>query len=103
MVAGVVGVAGVGAVAAAGSVGATGAVAAAGAVTTALAGPVLGRLADSHGQRRTLLPVLAVFVAGLAFNLTSTGSERTAEVEIDEAVNRFAVLPMFVLLGATIP
>jgi len=47
--------------------------------------------------------VLAAFVAGLAFNLTSTGAERTAEVEIDEAVNRFAVLPMFVLLGATLP
>ncbi len=47
--------------------------------------------------------VLAAFVAGLAFNLTSTGDERTSEVEIDEAVNRFAVLPMFVLLGATIP
>jgi NhaP-type Na+/H+ or K+/H+ antiporter len=47
--------------------------------------------------------VLTAFVAGLAFNLTSTGGERTAEVEIDEAVNRFAVLPMFVLLGATIP
>ena len=47
--------------------------------------------------------VLAAFVAGLAFNLTSTGAERTAEVEIDEAVNRFAVLPMFLLLGATIP
>lgn len=47
--------------------------------------------------------VLAAFVAGLAFNLTTTGSERTAEVEIDEAVNRFAVLPMFVLLGATLP
>lgn len=47
--------------------------------------------------------VLAAFVAGLAFNLTSTGGERTAEVEIDEAINRFAVLPMFVLLGATIP
>lgn len=47
--------------------------------------------------------VLAAFVAALAFNLTSTGSERTAEVEIDEAINRFAVLPMFVLLGATLP
>lgn len=47
--------------------------------------------------------VLAAFVAALAFNLTSTGAERTAEVEIDEAVNRFAVLPMFVLLGATLP
>lgn len=47
--------------------------------------------------------VLAVFVAGLAFNRTSTGSERTAEVEIDEAVNRFALLPVFLLVGATIP
>jgi MFS family permease len=45
-----------------GSYGYGGAVAAAGAVTTALAGPVLGRLADSHGQRRVLLPVLAIFV-----------------------------------------
>jgi len=51
-----------------GSYGLGGAVAAAGAVTTALAGPVLGRFADSHGQRRVLLPVLAVFVAsGTAF------------------------------------
>ncbi|TFV66889.1 MFS transporter [Blastococcus sp. CT_GayMR20] len=51
-----------------GSYGLGGAVAAAGAVTTAIAGPVLGRWADSHGQRRVLLPVLAVFVvAGTAF------------------------------------
>ncbi len=47
--------------------------------------------------------VLAVFVAGLAVNVTSTGSERAAELEIDEAVNRFAVLPMFLIVGATIP
>jgi len=47
--------------------------------------------------------VLAAFIAALAFNLTSTGAERTAEVEIDEAINRFAVLPMFVLVGATLP
>jgi MFS family permease len=51
-----------------GSYGYGGAVAAAGAVTTALAGPVIGRLADAHGQRRVLLPVLAVFViAGFGF------------------------------------
>ncbi|MCW2700885.1 MAG: Major facilitator superfamily 1 [Blastococcus sp.] len=51
-----------------GSYGLGGAVAAAGAVTTALAGPVLGRWADSHGQRRVLLPVLAVFVvSGVTF------------------------------------
>ncbi|WP_448626479.1 MFS transporter [Geodermatophilus sp. URMC 64] len=46
-----------------GSYGFGGAVAAAGAVTTALAGPVIGRLADTFGQRRVLLPVLGVFVA----------------------------------------
>jgi MFS family permease len=51
-----------------GSYGLGGAVAAVGAVTTALAGPLLGRLADAHGQRRVLLPVLAVFVpSGLTF------------------------------------
>jgi MFS family permease len=45
-----------------------GGVAAVGAVTTALAGPLLGRLADSLGQRRVLLPVVAVFVAaGVCF------------------------------------
>lgn len=47
--------------------------------------------------------ILAVFVAGLAFNQVSTGGDRTGEVSIDEAVNRFAVLPIFVLLGAMIP
>ncbi|RBY92845.1 MFS transporter [Blastococcus sp. TF02A-30] len=46
-----------------GSYGLGGAVAAVGALTTALAGPLIGRLADTHGQRRVLLPVLAVFVA----------------------------------------
>jgi MFS family permease len=51
-----------------GSYGLGGAVAAAGAVTTALAGPVVGRLADTFGQRRVLLPVVAIFVvAGAAF------------------------------------
>ena len=51
-----------------GSYGLGGAVAAVGAVTTALAGPVIGRLADTHRQRRGLLPVLAVFVpSGVTF------------------------------------
>jgi MFS family permease len=51
-----------------GSYGLGGAVAAAGAVTTAVAGPLIGRWADTHGQSRTLLPIVAVFVAsGAAF------------------------------------
>ncbi|WP_278315088.1 cation:proton antiporter domain-containing protein [Lolliginicoccus levis] len=47
--------------------------------------------------------VLAVFVAGLAFNLVATGGERTSEAPIDEAINRFAVLPLFLVLGAALP
>jgi MFS family permease len=58
-----------------GSYGLGGAVAAAGAVTTALAGPLLGRLADTHGQRRVLLPVLAVFIpSGLTFLFAVRGA-----------------------------
>lgn len=47
--------------------------------------------------------VLAVFVCGLAFNLVATGSERTTDVPIDEAVNRFLVLPLFIAVGAALP
>lgn len=47
--------------------------------------------------------VLAVFLGGLAFNLVSTGKERRLDLSIDEAVNRFAVLPLFVVLGASLP
>jgi sodium/hydrogen antiporter len=47
--------------------------------------------------------VIAAFVAGLSFNLLSNGRERTMEVNIDEVVNRFAVLPFFVVLGAMLP
>jgi MFS family permease len=45
-----------------GSYGLGGAVAAVAAVATAISGPVIGRLADTHAQRRVLLLVLAVFV-----------------------------------------
>jgi len=45
-----------------------GTVAATGAVTTSVCGPLLGRAADAFGQRRVLLPILAVFVvAGTTF------------------------------------
>ncbi|MCV2488181.1 cation:proton antiporter [Geodermatophilus sp. YIM 151500] len=47
--------------------------------------------------------ILAVFVGGLAFNLAASGHERTSDVPIDEAVNRFLVLPLFVGIGAALP
>jgi MFS family permease len=51
-----------------GSYGLGGAVAAVGAVAAAVSGPVVGRLADTHAQRRVLLSVLAVFVvSGFVF------------------------------------
>ncbi|CCG03836.1 cation:proton antiporter [Blastococcus saxobsidens] len=47
--------------------------------------------------------IFAVFVCGLAFNAVSTGREREADVRIDEAVNRFVVLPLFLAFGAILP
>ncbi len=47
--------------------------------------------------------VLAVFVAGLALNLSSPGDDRAEAVVLDEAMNRFVLLPGFVLLGIVLP
>lgn len=48
------------------SYGLAGAVSAGGIVVLALAGPIIGRLVDKHGQRRASLPfILLTFVAGL--------------------------------------
>ncbi|WP_150254187.1 cation:proton antiporter domain-containing protein [Nocardiopsis deserti] len=47
--------------------------------------------------------VLAVFVAGLAYNRTVRRGERGPQQNIDEAVNRYLALPVFVLLGAVLP
>lgn len=47
--------------------------------------------------------ILAVFVCGLAFNVVASGSDRTTDVPIDEAVNRFLVLPLFLAVGAALP
>jgi MFS family permease len=44
-----------------GSYGLGGAVAAVGAVATAISGPLIGRYADTHGQRRTLLRLVVLF------------------------------------------
>src|SRR3954451_19687423 len=54
-----------------GSYGLGGSVAAVGAITTAISGPVIGRLADTHAQRRVLLSVLAVFVVAGSLFLAS--------------------------------
>lgn len=47
--------------------------------------------------------VLAVFVCGLAFNLVASGSDRTTDAPIDEAINRFLVIPLFIAVGAALP
>src|SRR3954466_5175365 len=54
-----------------GSYGLGGSVAAVGAITTAISGPVIGRLADTPAQRRVLLSVLAVFVVAGSLFLAS--------------------------------
>lgn len=47
--------------------------------------------------------VLAVFVAGLAYNHAITRAERSEEWEVQEAINRTLVLPAFVFLGVALP
>jgi sodium/hydrogen antiporter len=66
--------------------------------TAVLAFAVLGAAGLLHVDG-----ILAVFVAGLAFNSAATGPDRTDDVPIDEAVNRFLVLPLFVALGVVLP
>lgn len=58
-----------------GSYAIAGAVSATLAIASAIAGPVLGRLTDRHGQRTILLPTLAVFtVSALALVIVATSS-----------------------------
>ncbi|MDP9476875.1 MAG: cation:proton antiporter [Actinomycetota bacterium] len=68
------------------------------AYTLALSLAVLGaaKLVGTDG-------ILAVFVAGLAFDAAVSESDRAEEERVQEAVNRFFILPIFVLLGLTIP
>jgi sodium/hydrogen antiporter len=47
--------------------------------------------------------VLAVFVAGLAFDTMVGGSERAEEANVQEAVNQFFTLPIFALIGLLAP
>lgn len=47
--------------------------------------------------------LLSVFVAGLMHNHVVTGSDRRSELGIDETLNHFLVVPVFVLFGAVLP
>ena len=66
--------------------------------TLVLAVAVLGlaRVARADG-------VLSVFVAGLAYNLAVADDEVGPQNTIDEGVNRYLVLPLFLLLGLELP
>jgi len=47
--------------------------------------------------------ILAVFIAGLCFGDEIGGGQRAQEDNVQEAINRFFTLPIFVLLGLTLP
>lgn len=65
--------------------------------TLALSLAVLGaaKLLGSDG-------ILAVFVAGIAFDFAVKG-DRQRQRDVQESVSRFFILPVFVLLGMTLP
>lgn len=67
-------------------------------LTLSLALSVLGITEAIGGQG-----IVAVFVAGVAYNHLLTRTERREEWEVQEAVNRYLVLPVFTLLGVVIP
>lgn len=66
--------------------------------TLVLAVAVLGlaRIAHTDG-------VLAVFVAGLAYNVTVARGERGPQQNLDEGINRYLLLPLFLILGVELP
>ena len=66
--------------------------------TVVLALLVLGASGLAHADG-----LLSVFVAGLMHNRVITGGDRRAEVEVDETLNQFLVVPVFVILGAVLP
>lgn len=47
--------------------------------------------------------VLAVFVAGLAYNAVIGDESRASEQKLDDALTRYLVLPLFFLLGVELP
>lgn len=47
--------------------------------------------------------ILAVFVTGLAYNGVIGSESRASEQELDDALTRYLVLPLFFLLGVEVP
>ncbi|MFI7577826.1 cation:proton antiporter [Micromonospora sp. NPDC049497] len=47
--------------------------------------------------------ILAVFVAGLAYNAVIGEESRASEQRLDDALTRYLVLPLFFLLGVEVP
>lgn len=47
--------------------------------------------------------ILAVFVAGLAYNAVIGDRSRASEQKLDDALTRYLVLPLFFLLGVEVP
>lgn len=47
--------------------------------------------------------ILAVFMSGLAFGNAVGGQQRASEDKVQEAINRFFTLPIFILLGLMLP
>lgn len=76
-----------------GSYGIAGAVTATLAVSTALAGPLIGALADRWGQRRVLLPALAIFAATVTALVVAAIS----------GAPHWALFPPAAVAGATVP
>lgn len=66
--------------------------------TLVLAFAVLGlaRVVDADG-------VLSVFVAGLAYNRSVADDEVGPQGRVDEGINRYLVLPLFLVLGVVLP
>ena len=47
--------------------------------------------------------VLGTFAAGLAFSVTVGGADRSSEESVEEVVNKFFFLPVFLMLGVMLP
>lgn len=47
--------------------------------------------------------ILSVFIAGICFGAKARAGERAQQEHVQEAVNRFFTLPIFLLIGLTVP